>query len=70
MKSVQVRVPATTANLGPGFDAMGIALRYMPVGETVAMTGGRYEKMAAEGGDSWPKMFTMNRRFMPTPGAV
>ena len=27
MKSVQVRVPATTANLGPGFDAMGIALR-------------------------------------------
>jgi homoserine kinase len=27
MKSVQIRVPATTANLGPGFDAMGIALR-------------------------------------------
>lgn len=27
MKSVRVRVPATTANLGPGFDAMGIALR-------------------------------------------
>lgn len=27
MNSVQVRVPATTANLGPGFDALGIALR-------------------------------------------
>lgn len=27
MKSVRVRVPATTANLGPGFDALGIALR-------------------------------------------
>lgn len=27
MKSVRVRVPATTANLGPGFDSMGIALR-------------------------------------------
>ena len=27
MNSVHVRVPATTANLGPGFDAMGIALR-------------------------------------------
>jgi homoserine kinase len=27
MNSVRVRVPATTANLGPGFDAMGIALR-------------------------------------------
>ncbi len=26
MNTVQVRVPATTANLGPGFDAMGIAL--------------------------------------------
>jgi homoserine kinase len=27
MKSVQVRVPATTANLGPGFDSLGIALQ-------------------------------------------
>lgn len=27
MKEVQVRVPATTANLGPGFDSLGIALR-------------------------------------------
>ena len=27
MKSVQVRVPATTANLGPGFDSLGIALK-------------------------------------------
>lgn len=26
MNSVQVRVPATTANLGPGFDSMGVAL--------------------------------------------
>jgi len=24
--SVRVRVPATTANLGPGFDALGLAL--------------------------------------------
>ena len=27
MNSVRVEVPATTANLGPGFDAMGVALR-------------------------------------------
>jgi len=27
MKSVRVRVPATTANLGPGFDSLGIALK-------------------------------------------
>ena len=26
MKSVRVRVPATTANLGPGFDCLGVAL--------------------------------------------
>ena len=26
MKKVTVRVPATTANLGPGFDAFGCAL--------------------------------------------
>jgi len=26
MKSISVRVPATTANLGPGFDSLGIAL--------------------------------------------
>ena len=28
MKSVKVRVPATTANCGPGFDAIGIALNF------------------------------------------
>ncbi len=27
MKSCSVRVPATTANLGPGFDCLGVALR-------------------------------------------
>ena len=26
MKRVTIRVPATTANLGPGFDAFGVAL--------------------------------------------
>lgn len=38
MKSVQVRVPATTANLGPGFDAMGIALGLY---NTTTVTRGR-----------------------------
>ena len=27
MKRVTIRVPATTANLGPGFDAFGCALK-------------------------------------------
>ena len=26
MKKITVRVPATTANIGPGFDSMGCAL--------------------------------------------
>jgi len=30
MKRVTIRVPATTANLGPGFDAFGCALAYIP----------------------------------------
>src|SRR5687767_15014750 len=44
---VAVRVPATSANLGPGFDALGIALSLYddvratvaPSGFTVAVTG-------------------------------
>ena len=39
MKRVTIRVPATTANLGPGFDAFGCALSLYPdvtVQETVA----------------------------------
>ncbi|PYL17160.1 MAG: homoserine kinase, partial [Verrucomicrobia bacterium] len=27
MQSVTVRVPASTSNLGPGFDCLGVALR-------------------------------------------
>ena len=30
MKRVTIRVPATTANLGPGFDAFGCALKNSP----------------------------------------
>ncbi len=48
MNSVMVKVPATTANLGPGFDALGLALdlwneaEFMPgdeAGWTVEVTG-------------------------------
>ena len=41
MKSVRVRVPATTANLGPGFDCLGIALR---IYNTVEVSAGRAEE--------------------------
>ena len=32
--AVRVRVPATSANLGPGFDCLGVALRIMRDGHT------------------------------------
>jgi homoserine kinase len=46
-RPVTVRVPATSANLGPGFDALGLALglhdvveaRIIPVGLTIEVTG-------------------------------
>jgi Homoserine kinase len=28
MKSIHVRIPATSANLGPGFDTLGMALSF------------------------------------------
>ena len=43
--SVSVRVPATTANLGPGFDALGIALQLY---NTVTIS---------PGGKEWPDAF-------------
>lgn len=38
MNTVRVRVPATTANLGPGFDSLGIALQLY---NTTAVTRGK-----------------------------
>jgi homoserine kinase len=46
-RPVTVRVPATSANLGPGFDALGLALglhdvveaRVIPAGVTIEVTG-------------------------------
>jgi homoserine kinase len=38
MQQVTVRVPASTSNLGPGFDCLGIALRIYNI---VTVTGGR-----------------------------
>jgi homoserine kinase len=38
MQQVTVRVPASTSNLGPGFDCLGVALR---IYNSVTVTGGR-----------------------------
>ncbi|MFM7014579.1 MAG: homoserine kinase [Actinomycetota bacterium] len=40
-KSVRVRVPATSANLGPGFDTLGIALSYYDDLEVTAIADGK-----------------------------
>ena len=45
--AVRVRVPATSANLGPGFDALGLALtlcdeveaRILPAGLSIEISG-------------------------------
>ena len=55
---VQVRVPATSANLGPGFDALGLALtlyddleaRILPAGLSIQISGeGEGEDLAGAG---------------------
>jgi len=52
---VRVRVPATSANLGPGFDALGLALTlYDDVVVRVAEAG-LYVDVAGEGADSVPR---------------
>ena len=43
---VRVRVPATTANLGPGFDALGLALR---LHNTVALEAAQEPRIEIEG---------------------
>lgn len=49
MTSVRVRVPASTANLGPGFDAFGMALGLYDV-VTVTMTAGGFEVSIVDAG--------------------
>lgn len=51
---VSVRVPATSANLGPGFDALGLAVELCDDLELEATTGGVEILAAGEGADSVP----------------
>ncbi|MDX2082236.1 MAG: homoserine kinase [Terrimicrobiaceae bacterium] len=48
MKEVHVRVPATTANLGPGFDSLGIALKVYNTTTVRRVRGSVVDGMAAE----------------------
>jgi len=54
-KTVTVRVPATTANCGPGFDAVGIACTlYNQLALTITKSGGVQIKNLGEGSDLLP----------------
>lgn len=51
---VRVRVPATSANLGPGFDALGLALDLVDDLELEATTGGLDIEATGQGADTVP----------------
>ncbi len=51
---VRVIVPATSANLGPGYDTMGLALGLLDELELEATTGGIEIEVEGEGADSVP----------------
>src|SRR5712671_1655217 len=54
----KVRVPASSANLGPGFDALGLALgiylecRFSPARELTIVASGRDAEMISTGPDN------------------
>jgi homoserine kinase len=53
--SVGVRVPATSANLGPGFDALGLALSLHDELTARVTSGGLEVEVSGEGGGSVPR---------------
>jgi homoserine kinase len=52
---VRVRVPATSANLGPGFDALGLALALYDDVVVRVVDEGLYVDVAGEGAESVPR---------------
>lgn len=53
--SAWVRVPATSANLGPGYDCAGLALAYYDELEATVISGGLAIDVHGEGSDSVPR---------------
>ena len=49
-ESAAVRVPATTANMGPGFDSFGMAFRYYDEVEARPVTGSTRVEIEGVGG--------------------
>jgi homoserine kinase len=53
MEAVTVRVPASTSNLGPGFDCLGVALRIYNSVTVARGRRGRASEMIAEAADAF-----------------
>jgi homoserine kinase len=53
MQAVRVRVPATTANVGPGFDCLGIALRIYNVVTVQNRPGGPEDGFVAQAAEAF-----------------
>lgn len=52
---VRIQVPATTANLGPGFDTLGMALKLYNVVEVEETAGGVTIEVEGDGADKIPR---------------
>ena len=53
MEAVTVRVPASTSNLGPGFDCLGVALRIYNSVTVARGRRGRASEMIADAADAF-----------------
>jgi homoserine kinase len=53
--AVSVEVPATSANLGPGFDCFGLALSWREQVELTVTAGGHVVDVTGEGADGLPR---------------
>ena len=54
-RRVTVEVPATSANLGPGFDCFGLALSWREQVELTVTDGGFTVEATGEGADAVPR---------------
>ena len=52
---IRVQIPATTANLGPGFDCLGMALELYNVVELIPAPRGLSIEVAGEGAADVPR---------------
>jgi homoserine kinase len=51
---VKIRVPATSANMGPGFDSLGVALNLYDTITALVCEGGVHVSVSGEGADELP----------------